>query len=67
MTALEERDIKEFVELKSYREDAAYSISINYEKSLADTLGNNAVDFVNKAERIIKDTSNIGLPLEHKT
>lgn len=58
MVALEEKDIKEFVELKSYREDAAYSISINYEKSLADTLGNNAIDFVNKAERIIKELSN---------
>ena len=53
--ALEEKDIKEFVELKNYREDAAYSISINYEKSLTESLGTNAIDFVNKAERIIKE------------
>jgi uncharacterized protein (UPF0332 family) len=50
-----EEDIKEFVELKSYRENAAYSISIDYEKTLAASLGEHAIDFVNKAEQIIKE------------
>jgi len=52
--AIEEQDIKEFISLKDYREDAAYSISVNYEKSLAEDLGNKAIDFVNKVEMIIK-------------
>lgn len=52
--SIEEQDIKEFVSLKDYREDAAYSISVNYERNLAENLGSKAVDFVNKAERIIK-------------
>lgn len=52
--AIDEKEIKEFVELKNYREDAAYSISVNYEKNLAESLGNKAIDFVNKAEGILK-------------
>lgn len=52
--AFEEKDIQEFVELKNYREDAAYSISINYEKDLAEGLGGKAIDFVNKTERILE-------------
>ena len=53
--SIEKQDIQEFVSLKDYREDASYSISINYEKNLAETLGNKAIDFVNKAERIIRE------------
>ena len=53
-----EGDIREFVELKSYREDATYSISVEYEKALAESLGEKAIDFVNKAEIIIKNSSN---------
>lgn len=53
--SLEEKDIREFVELKNYRENAAYSISVDYEKTLAESLGSKAIDFVNKAERIIKE------------
>ncbi len=53
-TAMVEEDIREFVELKSYREDAAYSISVEYERGLAESLGEKAVEFVNKVERIIK-------------
>jgi len=54
-TMMLEEDIKEFVELKNYREDATYSISIEYEKSLAENLGEKAIDFVNKAEKIISE------------
>lgn len=54
-TMVLEEDIKEFVELKNYREDATYSISIEYEKSLAENLGEKAIDFVNKAEKIITE------------
>lgn len=53
-TAMVEEDIREFVELKNYREDAAYSISVEYERGLAESLGEKAIEFVNKAERIIK-------------
>ena len=53
--SIEEQDIKEFISLKDYREDASYSISTNYEKNLVETLGSKAIDFVNKAERIIKE------------
>ena len=42
-------------ELKNYREDATCSISIEYEKSLAENLGEKAIDFVNKAEKIINE------------
>lgn len=52
--AFGKRDIKEFVELKNYREDVAYGISIDYEKSLAENLGSKAIDFVNKTENILK-------------
>tara|TARA_Y100000310_G_scaffold342077_1_gene443638 strand:- start:771 stop:1289 length:519 start_codon:yes stop_codon:yes gene_type:complete len=54
-TMMAEDDIKEFVELKNYREDATYSISVEYERELAENLGDNAIDFVNKVERIIDD------------
>ena len=50
-----QEDIQDFVELKDYREDATYSISVEYERKLADNLGENAINFVNKAERIIKE------------
>lgn len=53
-TMMAEEDIKEFVELKNYREDATYSISVEYERELAENLGEKAIDFVNKAERIIE-------------
>lgn len=53
-TIMAEEDIKEFVKLKDYREDATYSISVEYEKDLAESLGEKAIDFVNKVERIIK-------------
>ncbi|MDP3640181.1 MAG: HEPN domain-containing protein [Nanoarchaeota archaeon] len=53
-TMVAEEDIREFVELKNYREDATYSISIEYEQGLAESLGEKAIEFVNKAERIIK-------------
>lgn len=33
-----EEDIREFVELKNYREDATYSISVEYERGLAENL-----------------------------
>lgn len=56
-TSMEKEDIKEFVELKNYREDATYSISVDYERKLAEQLGDNAIDFVNKAERIIENNS----------
>ena len=51
---LEREDIKEFVELKKSREDASYSISIAYEKQLAEDLAEKAIDFVSKAEQIIE-------------
>lgn len=54
--AFDERDIKEFVELKNYREDAAYSISTSYEKDLVESLGAKAIDFVNKVEMILEKT-----------
>ena len=54
VAAIGEEDIREFVELKDYREDATYSISLEYEKSLAEKLGSNAIDFVNKVEMIIR-------------
>lgn len=54
-TMMLEEDIREFVELKNYREDATYSISVEYEKDLAENLGRKAINFVNKAERIIKE------------
>lgn len=47
-TMMAEGDIREFVELKNYREDATYSISVEYEKALAESLGEKAIDFVNK-------------------
>lgn len=56
-TMMAEGDIREFVELKNYREDATYSISVDYEKELAESLGEKAIDFINKAERIIRDSS----------
>jgi len=52
-TIMAEEDIREFVELKNYREEATYSISVEYEKRLADSLGEKAIEFVNKAEKII--------------
>ena len=53
-TIMVEEDIREFVELKNYREDATYSISVDYEKNLAESLGEKAIEFVNKVERIIR-------------
>lgn len=53
-TMMAEDDIREFVELKDYREDATYSISTEYERGLAERLGEKAIEFVNKAERIIE-------------
>ena len=50
-----EKDIREFVELKDYREDATYSISVEYERKLAESIGQKAIDFVNKAEKIIRE------------
>ena len=50
-----EEDIREFVELKNYREDATYSISVEYERGLAENLGEKAIEFVNKVERIIRE------------
>ncbi|MDI6738422.1 MAG: HEPN domain-containing protein [Nanoarchaeota archaeon] len=55
-TMMAEGDIREFVELKNYREDATYSISVDYEKVLAESLGEKAVDFVSKAEMIIRNS-----------
>ena len=52
-----EKEIREFVELKDYRENATYSISLVYEKRLAEKLSEKAIDFVNKAEKIIMATS----------
>ena len=52
---LEREDIQEFVELKNRREDASYSISIAYEKQLAEDLAEKAIDFVNKAEMIVEN------------
>lgn len=52
---LGEEDIRELVELKNYREDATYSISVEYEQKLAEELGDKAIDFVNKAEEILKE------------
>ncbi|MCK4589024.1 MAG: HEPN domain-containing protein [Nanoarchaeota archaeon] len=54
-TVMVEEDIREFVELKSYREDATYSISVEYERKLAENLGKKAIEFVNKAEKIISE------------
>ncbi len=53
-TMMVEEDIREFVKLKNYREDATYSISIEYERDLAERLGEKAIEFVNKVEKIIK-------------
>lgn len=53
-TIIAEEDLREFVELKEYREDATYSISLEYEKGLAESLGEKAIEFVNKAEKIIR-------------
>lgn len=53
-TMMAEEDIKEFVELKNYREDATYSISVEYERGLAESLGEKAIEFVNKAEKILE-------------
>lgn len=53
-TIMAEEDIREFVELKNYREDATYSISVDYERELAENLGEKAIEFVNKVERIIR-------------
>lgn len=52
---LNENDIKDFAKLKDYREDATYSISINYEKEITEEISNKATDFVNKAEEIQKN------------
>jgi len=54
-TIMAEEDIREFVELKNYREDATYSISVEYERALAENLGEKAIDFVNKVEKIIRE------------
>ncbi len=54
-TVMDEEDIKEFVELKNYREDATYSISVEYERDLAENLGDKAIEFVNKVEKIIRE------------
>ena len=54
-TIMAEEDIREFVELKNYREDATYSISIEYERGLAENLGEKAIEFVNKVEKIIRE------------
>lgn len=54
-TIMVEDDIREFVELKNYREDATYSISVEYERKLADNLGEKAIEFVNKVEMIIRE------------
>ncbi len=51
-------DLQEFVELKAYRENATYSISLEYEKRLTSFLGRNAIDFVNKTENIIETEKN---------
>ena len=53
-TMIAEEDIREFVELKNYREDATYSISVEYERGLAEGLGEKAIEFVNKVEQIIR-------------
>lgn len=50
-----EEDIRELVELKKYREDATYSISVEYEQKLAERLGETAIEFVNKIEQILKE------------
>ncbi len=54
-TIMAEEDIREFVELKNYREDATYSISVEYERGLAENLGEKAIEFVNKVEKIIRE------------
>lgn len=54
-TIMAEDDIREFVELKNYREDATYSISVEYEKGLAENIGEKAIEFVNKVEQIIRE------------
>ena len=54
-TIMAEEDIREFVELKNYREDATYSISVGYERGLAENLGEKAIEFVNKVEKIIRE------------
>ncbi len=54
-TIMAEEDIREFVELKNHREDATYSISVDYERALAESLGEKAIEFVNKVERIIRE------------
>ena len=41
--------------MKIYREDATYSISVEYERGLAENLGEKAIEFVNKVERIIRE------------
>lgn len=43
------------MELKNYREEAAYSISVDYERALAENLGEKAIEFVNKVERIVRE------------
>ncbi len=53
--ALEETDIQAFATLKQYREDATYSISTHYEKDLSETLGSQAIEFISKVERILRE------------
>ncbi|MBI2662745.1 hypothetical protein HYX11_04785 [Candidatus Woesearchaeota archaeon] len=50
-----EEDIKESMELKNHQEDATYSISVEYEPGLAENLGEKAIYFVNKVEKIIRE------------
>lgn len=54
-TIMVDEDIREFIELKNYREDATYSISVDYERNLAESLGEKTIEFVNKVERIIRE------------
>ncbi len=56
-TTIKDEDINNFVELKGKREDANYSISVDYEREVADEMGKKAIEFVNKAERIIEENS----------
>jgi uncharacterized protein (UPF0332 family) len=53
---MNEKDIQNLAELKEYREDATYSISINYEKTLAEDISKTAVNFVSKVEQILEES-----------
>lgn len=52
--AVLEKDFKNYLKRETIREDATYSISVEYERGLAENLGDKAIEFVNKVERVLR-------------